>query len=1132
MAIVTPVLTDIVSAPSTFTWKDSLYSGTAASAGLLSDQYNITDTIQTSVLALYANVINPLFTAFPGQFRINSLYRAPATERLVSGRAYGQHMLGQAVDIKGINGTLTRDLFNYIVANLPYDQLIWEISVNGGTAPSPFSAPTTGGEPGWVHISFDNTKVTQRKQILFGDTVSKPAKYTPINLDPNVKPDNVEPRFDGTTKLTDSSKSTDLHGNQTNASLNPNLQGPSLKRTFDQINTNLANVEASDVDVTWGKRSSQAEDSDWIGLKQFLLYLASRMSPQSLLPFVELIPIISIDQPQDAQTVQQEIKQSGLDGDTPKDLQNNLTSTAADTKDQAKQKNILKDALKFVGEPPPGFNANRFATGANASNAASNTADLFTLDPFKEGIDYIGVLSDGGAAVVKERNVGVRVYGQLVLNPAAIPGEPSKPGAIGFKSLEINAGSQADNGMSMIKMTLVDVQGNKFTDINSPWAFIYDTRPGSIGGDFYFRYGWQIRVPDPNDKNDPLSAKFWYHPGWDVFDNGTTSGIRNTIMQQIVPGKQVITLTQAINTGRNVDAQDAKQQFPLALFDEGMSFQETDGTVRVSRYALNDNNYVRLSLLNPEIDMDDNGAITATLSFRTTGSIVFTLPLDYAITTRRLFTLPSPRNAVLLGDLILALQNDSDNFGYIGLRSREDRLRQSDNAKINTKQKAKDRNFDGFVLIQGPDKGGSFGDIHPDEIIINVDKKHMRQLLTSQRESGVTLIRWFREVLQNNKCELLSAATGSGAGINSAWIITTTLEKNERQTVVKQPTVGGDTTNSQTIEVFKTEKDIFSYRFAGSLVTSMKVEKTETPNAQKIATDFDLSGLQDYNPEAGDAEAQFTKPVTASDRSRNLKIIFAQMQNCSIECLAHPWLGPGKRIFVKGMGFFDGEYQVLEVTHKLEGHRFTSNIIGARILLTNPATDPIPDNKNLSSANGNRNFAQPVSKQLDTSSDPAIQAKPPASNQANSQNQGFAQTISSAVRQPIPPSVTAATAAVIPSPNSHSSSLLRKLSPSDANASLGALLSIEPLLEGTVGADTIAQAKACLCEMRKGNGIDVSWFQPSDPLKNLLDKLLSNAQADNPLPYSQLVTIGAAGNFKYTTIATINGSKTTIVVGS
>ncbi len=128
--------------------------------------------------------------------------------------------------------------------------------------------------------------------------------------------------------------------------------------------------------------------------------------------------------------------------------------------------------------------------------------------------------------------------------------------------------------------------------------------------------------------------------------------------------------------------------------------------------------------------------------------------------------------------------------------------------------------------------------------------------------------------------------------------------------------------------------------------------------------------------------------------------------------------------------------------------------------------------------------------------------------------------------------MTAASAAVLPSPNSHSSSLLRKLSPSDANASLGALLSIEPLLEGTITADTIAQAKACLCEMRKGNGIDVNWFQPPDPLKNLLDRLLSNAQANNPLPYSQLITIGAAANFKYTTIATINGSKTTIVVGS
>src|SRR5574337_590181 len=125
MATVAPPLSDIVLSPAPFTWKDSLYSLTADKAGTLSSQYNIETTTRDNILSLYQQIIVPLYNAFPGQFRISSLYRSPQTNTTIGGAGSSQHLRGQAVDLQGA-GTINRDIFNYIATNLNFDQLIWE----------------------------------------------------------------------------------------------------------------------------------------------------------------------------------------------------------------------------------------------------------------------------------------------------------------------------------------------------------------------------------------------------------------------------------------------------------------------------------------------------------------------------------------------------------------------------------------------------------------------------------------------------------------------------------------------------------------------------------------------------------------------------------------------------------------------------------------------------------------------------------------------------------------------------------------------------------------------------------------------------------------------------------------------
>jgi hypothetical protein len=550
----------------------------------------------------------------------------------------------------------------------------------------------------------------------------------------------------------------------------------------------------------------------------------------------------------------------------------------------------------------------------------------------------------------------------LVLTPEHIDGVASKPGAIGFTEVTVESGSQANNGLSLISMSLVDVQGNKFTDVNSPWAFIYDARPGNIGGDFWFRYGWQVILPDIND---PESARFWNHEGWLLFGDS-----KKQIQAQLIPGKSLITLTQAINvnkvgikkdkiTGQGINNEDA-----LVLFDEGVVFDDTTGVITVNKDMLGPDNYVKLSLLNPELSQGEDGALIAKLNFMTTGAIAQNVLLDYAVITRRILR---QGNVFKLGDILLAVMDDSSRFGFLAINTKEQRLKQVDATDQRIAEIAKSRDFSNLVYIVGPE-GANGSSINPDDVIIKIEGDLFRKMAAPNKEDGETLLGWFRKVLQENECELLSAGTGSGAGINATWIIVTTQKISQNHTALRaKPQTSMQTLSQNFKSIITSEKDVFSYRFQGSLVSTMAVEHTDTPNSMKIAADFAVAGLADMDSTDPNSPIS-SKPISATDRTRNLTVVFAQMQNININCLAHPWLGVGKTVFIKGMGFYDGEYLLIEITHKLEGQSFTSHLVGARILagtnesLTSFLGEVSQNDKDTSAANGKGQMAQPVSE--------------------------------------------------------------------------------------------------------------------------------------------------------------------------
>ena len=117
---------------------------------------------------LAEHIFEPIRKHFGVPIYISSGYRSAALNKATPGAsATSQHSSGEAIDIDmdGHGSKVTnKQIFDYIKANLNFDQLIWEFG--------------TSTNPDWVHVSYESTG-KQRKQILKATRVNGVAKYTP-----------------------------------------------------------------------------------------------------------------------------------------------------------------------------------------------------------------------------------------------------------------------------------------------------------------------------------------------------------------------------------------------------------------------------------------------------------------------------------------------------------------------------------------------------------------------------------------------------------------------------------------------------------------------------------------------------------------------------------------------------------------------------------------------------------------------------------------------------------------------------------------------------------------------------------------------------------------------------------------
>ena len=116
---------------------------------------------------LAEKVFEPIRAHFGVPIHISSGYRSKDLNAFIKGSASSQHCKGEAIDIDmdgSSNGVTNKMIFDFIVSNLEWDQIIWEFG--------------TDKNPDWVHVSY--TKGKNRKQKLKAVRSGGKTTYLPI----------------------------------------------------------------------------------------------------------------------------------------------------------------------------------------------------------------------------------------------------------------------------------------------------------------------------------------------------------------------------------------------------------------------------------------------------------------------------------------------------------------------------------------------------------------------------------------------------------------------------------------------------------------------------------------------------------------------------------------------------------------------------------------------------------------------------------------------------------------------------------------------------------------------------------------------------------------------------------------
>jgi uncharacterized protein YcbK (DUF882 family) len=124
-------------------FKEATYSNTALDKGIS----NKPNEEQLSNMKRVAELVfEPLRSWYGKPIKINSFFRSEKLNVAVGGAKNSDHKFGRAIDISAGSQVENKKLFDWLKANVEYDQLINEYDYR------------------WVHVSYNINK--NRKQVL------------------------------------------------------------------------------------------------------------------------------------------------------------------------------------------------------------------------------------------------------------------------------------------------------------------------------------------------------------------------------------------------------------------------------------------------------------------------------------------------------------------------------------------------------------------------------------------------------------------------------------------------------------------------------------------------------------------------------------------------------------------------------------------------------------------------------------------------------------------------------------------------------------------------------------------------------------------------------------------------------
>ena len=124
-------------------FKEATYSNTALDKGISNEP----NAEQLSNMKRVAELVfEPLRAWYGKPIKINSFFRSEKLNVAVGGAKNSDHKFGRAIDISAGSKVENKKLFDWIKANVEYDQLINEYDYR------------------WVHVSYNINK--NRKQVL------------------------------------------------------------------------------------------------------------------------------------------------------------------------------------------------------------------------------------------------------------------------------------------------------------------------------------------------------------------------------------------------------------------------------------------------------------------------------------------------------------------------------------------------------------------------------------------------------------------------------------------------------------------------------------------------------------------------------------------------------------------------------------------------------------------------------------------------------------------------------------------------------------------------------------------------------------------------------------------------------